>query len=71
MLPTPRQALSLSLAFAALCAAFTAGSTFAAAPQVKTQAPGYYRVLVSSLSTGSCTVPSDSAVTSKSPSITR
>ena len=70
MLPAPRQALSL--AFAAVCAAFTAGSTFAAAPQVKTQAPGYYRVMlgdfeVTALSDGTVPLPMDKLLTNTRP----
>ena len=66
MLPAPRQALCL--AFAAVCAAFTAGNTFAAAPQVKTQAPGYYRVMlgdfeVTALSDGTVQLPVDKLLT--------
>ena len=70
MLPSPRQ--PLSLAFAAVCAAFTAGSTFAAAPQVKTQAPGYYRVMlgdfeVTALSDGTVPLPMDKLLTNTRP----
>ena len=70
MLPAPRQVLSL--AFAAVCAAFTAGSTFAAAPQVKTQAPGYYRVMlgdfeVTALSDGTVQLPVDKLLTNTRP----
>ena len=70
MSPAPRQALSL--AFAAVCAAFTAGSTFAAAPQVKTQAPGYYRVMlgdfeVTALSDGTVQLPVDKLLTNTRP----
>ena len=70
MLPAPRQALSL--AFAAVCAAFTAGNTFAAAPQVKTQAPGYYRVMlgdfeVTALSDGTVQLPVDKLLTNTRP----
>ena len=70
MLPAPRQALCL--AFAAVCAAFTAGSTFAAAPQVKTQAPGYYRVMlgdfeVTALSDGTVPLPMDKLLTNTRP----
>ncbi len=61
-----------SLALAAVCAAFTAGSTFAAAPQVKTQAPGYYRVMlgdfeITALSDGTVQLPVDKLLTNTRP----
>ena len=70
MLPAPRQALSL--AFAAVCAAVTAGNSLAAAPQVKTQAPGYYRVMlgdfeVTALSDGTVQLPVDKLLTNTRP----
>ncbi len=62
----------VSLALAAVCAAFTTGSTFAAAPQVKTQAPGYYRVMlgdfeVTALSDGTVQLPVDKLLTNTRP----
>ncbi len=62
----------VSLALAAACAAFTTGSTFAAAPQVKTQAPGYYRVMlgdfeITALSDGTVQLPVDKLLTNTRP----
>ncbi len=62
----------VSLALAAVCAAFTTGSTFAAAPQVKTQAPGYYRVMlgdfeITALSDGTVQLPVDKLLTNTRP----
>ena len=62
----------LSLALTAVGAAFTAGSSFAAAPQVKTQAPGYYRVMlgdfeITALSDGTVQLPVDKLLTNTRP----
>jgi glyoxylase-like metal-dependent hydrolase (beta-lactamase superfamily II) len=61
-----------SFSLAAICAAFTTGSTFAAAPQVKTQAPGYYRVMlgdfeITALSDGTVQLPVDKLLTNTRP----
>jgi len=53
----------------AMCAALLAGVAQAAAPQVKTQAPGFYRVMlgdfeVTALSDGSVALPVDTLLTS-------
>jgi len=62
----------VSFALVAVCAAFTAGTTFAAAPQVKTPAPGYYRVMlgdfeITALSDGTVQLPVDKLLTNTRP----
>ena len=57
-------ALALSLAFGALSLATASGAAHAAAPQVKTQAPGYYRLMlgefeITALSDGTVALPVD------------
>ena len=64
--------LALTAVFAAALSAFAASSTFAAAPQVKTQAPGYYRVMlgdfeITALSDGSVKLPVDKLLTNTRP----
>jgi len=56
--------LALSLAFGALSLATVSGAALAAAPQVKTQAPGWYRMMlgdfeVTALSDGTVALPVD------------
>ena len=59
-------------AMGATCAALAAGAAHAAAPQMKTQAPGYYRVMlgdfeVTALSDGTVALPMDKLLTNTSP----
>ena len=59
-------------AMVATCAALAVGAANAAAPQMKTQAPGYYRVMlgdfeVTALSDGTVALPMDKLLTNTSP----
>ncbi|MCV2371069.1 MBL fold metallo-hydrolase [Roseateles oligotrophus] len=63
---------ALPFAIAAACAFVPATSTNAAAPQVKTQAPGYYRMMlgdfeITALSDGTVALPMDKLLTQAAP----